>query len=587
MCGIWLLFSKSKQRRLSDGSFYSAFMRFKARGPENSDFKVLDQYNTIIGFHRLAINGLVKASANQPFMYDTDEKVTYVMCNGEIYNYKELATKYDIQLFTGSDCEIIYPLYQKIGKEKLMQELDVEASIIICELNKLTREVKMIIGRDHCGIRPLFVSYTKDEICFSSEKKGIPQLKGSKQKIMHFPPRCYIELSSLDDFQFINYNQYFKFEDIRPTIFNMEMALTTIREEFIDAVKSRMMCDREFACLLSGGLDSSLVSAIASDIQKSRGKVLTTFCVCMDPNSPDPIWAQKVADHIGSRHITIVIPEVVWLIAVLYDSLMKNKEIVTMLESIYNCDVFALMEEYGIDASIVDIIETYDITTVRASTGQYLVSKWIAKNHPEIKVLLIGDGSDELTGGYIYMLKAPSHSEFFDEILKLLNDIHYFDVLRSDRGIASNGLEARVPFLRRQFISAYLSIDVSLRMPSNGVEKSLLRDAFKDTNLLPPDALYRKKEAFSDGVSKKERSWFSILTEIFEKIYTNEEFITKSQKYLHNTPPSKESLYYREWHGEKFDDDDEDNKTTIRFWLPNWSGGTKEPSARTLEHYSQ
>jgi asparagine synthase (glutamine-hydrolysing) len=340
--------------------------------------------------------------------------------------------------------------------------------------------------------------------------------------------------------------------DIKPTIFDMETALKVIREEFIESVKSRMLCDREFACLLSGGLDSSLVSAIASRICKSRGKVLKTFCIGMDENSPDIIWAKKVADYIGSEHTTIIIPEKEWLDAIKH---------------------------------IVYTIESYDITTVRASTGQYLVSKWISQN-TDIKVLLIGDGSDELTGGYIYTLNAPSLEEFHSEILKLMNDIHYFDVTRSDRGIASNGLEARVPFLRKKFIDAYLSIDVKLRMPTNGVEKSLLRDAFKDTDYLPYDVLYRKKEAFSDGVSTHKRSWFSILQEYIENIYTDAEFKEKQNKYTHNKPPTKEALYYREIFEEKFGKNEVTAKIIPRFWLPNWAGNIAEPSARVLKNYN-
>jgi asparagine synthase (glutamine-hydrolysing) len=554
MCGIWLLFTKDSKLELTSYELYKSFMRFKPRGPENSDFKVFDQYSTIIGFHRLAINGLVKSSANQPFMYDTCEKVVYVMCNGEIYNYKELAEKYQIELQTGSDCEIIYPLYQKVGADELTKELDGEFAIIICEIDKITKEVKMIVARDQCGIRPLFMAYSEDTICFSSEMKGLPYLTHDNFKIQQFPPRCYSEITSKDVFSDIQFKEYFSITNIQPIIFDREQALKVIREEFIDSVMSRMMCDREFACLLSGGLDSSLVSAVASRICQSRGKVLKTFCIGMDENSPDIIWAKKVAEHIKSDHTTIIIPEEEWLEAIQH---------------------------------IVDTIESYDITTVRASTGQYLVAKWIAKNRPEIKVLLIGDGSDELTGGYIYTLKAPSHEEFHQEILKLLNDIHYFDVLRSDRGIASNGLEARVPFLRKQFIEKYLSIDVKIRMPNNNIEKSLLRDSFKNTDYLPLDVIERSKEAFSDGVSTMKRSWFSILRENIDKMYTQEEFLEKSEKYLRNKPPTKEALYYRETFVKFFGPREEVAKIIPRFWLPNWSENIKEPSARVLKHYKE
>jgi asparagine synthase (glutamine-hydrolysing) len=556
MCGIWLFFTKNGFRQLGDFNLYKSFMRFKHRGPENTDFKILDQYSTIIGFHRLALNGLVRSTANQPFMFDTDEKVDYVMCNGEIYNYKELAQKYDIQLQTGSDCEILYPLYNKIGAARLMEELDGEFALIICEINKKTKEVKLTIGRDQCGIRPLFIAYSKDEICLSSELKGIPVLDDSNFKIHQFPPRSYLELSSSESLESLNFKQYFDLSKIETKIFERQDAMKLIREEFIESVKSRMMCDREFCCLLSGGLDSSLASAIACDIYKSNGKKLKTFCIGIDPESPDIKYAQIVANHIGSEHTTVILPENVWLDAIMH---------------------------------VVDKIESYDITTVRASTGQYLISKWISEN-TDIKALLIGDGSDELTGGYIYMLKAPNHDEFHSETLKLLNNIHYFDVLRSDRGISSNGLEARVPFLRKKFLEAYLSIDVNLRKPKDGeMEKILLRDAFKETNLLPMEVLYRKKEAFSDGVSTHKRSWFTILQENINKMYTDEEFKLKQEKYTHNKPPSKEALYYRETFEKQFGTKEETANNIPYFWLPNsaWVGDIKEPSARVLSHYSK
>jgi asparagine synthase (glutamine-hydrolysing) len=515
-------------------------------------------------------------------MYDDEDKIIHVICNGEIYNHKSLSQFYDIDLQSGSDCEIIYPLYQKIGT-KIFEELDSESAIIICEFHKTTKEVKFIVSRDTFGIRPLFVRQSENTICFSSERKGLDNLK-KKSKTFQFPPRCFLEFSSLDDFGELKFTEYFNISKIQSVITNREQALKLIHDELIDSVKSRMMCDREFACLLSGGLDSSLITAIAQRILKERGKILKTFCIAMDENSPDARAAKIVAAFCKTFHTTIIIPEIVWILTVLYDIIKKDKSIADLLNKIYNCNIDDIIEEWDIDKSIIEVIESYDITTVRASTGQYLVSKWIAKHHPDIKVLLIGDGSDELTGGYIYMLKAPSHEDFIDEIFKLLNDIHYFDVLRSDRGIASNGQEARVPFLRKQFVSAYLSIDVKLRMPNSGIEKELLRDAFKESELLPMEILYRTKEAFSDGVSTQKRSWYTILKEIFDQIFSNTYF--ENNEYKHNKPPTKESLYYRTIYTELFDDDDDENKIIPRFWLPNWSGNIQEPSARVLAHYN-
>lgn len=606
MCGIWnLIYSggKSREEHQTGGivkdipTFFQAFLRFKGRGPENSDFKIMSQYSTIIGFHRLAINGLKHVQANQPYVFDSlddarilpasffkeqPEKaarhtVTYTMCNGEIYNFQVLAAKHNITLHGLSDCEIVYPLYKLLGGEGMMRELDSESAIIVCEVDKSTGATKTFVSRDVCGIRPLYVAQTTDgaiaKTCFSSELKGIPflhlrpdEVEAQQQlQLSQFPARCWTEITITDANctsavpPALHYNEFFSMNAIPATITDRSVALKVIRDEFVSAVKSRIdHCHREFACLLSGGLDSSLVSGITSfEVCKPAGKQLRTFCLGMCEKSPDLYYAQQVADHIGSNHTAVIIPEKEWLEAV--------KE-------------------------VIYTIETYDITTVRASTGQFLISRWINKN-TDVKVLLIGDGSDELTGGYLYFKNAPSPAAFQEEILKLMNNIHFYDVQRSDRGIASNGLEARVPFLRRKFIEAYLSIDVSLRMPKwdeGEMEKQLLRDAFKDSNYVPQEVLYRKKEAFSDGVSKHERSWFSVLQESIDKMYTQEEFETKRQKYMYHeatAPTSKEALYYREIYEQTFGTSEQAARLLPKFWLPNWSGDIKEPSARVLDHY--
>lgn len=407
--------------------FYKAFMNVKPRGPENSEFKVMSQYNVVLGFHRLCINGLRHISANQPFIYDSaDDKdhdknspssVSYVMCNGEIYNYRELAAEYDIELKTGSDCEIIYPLYKKLGPAKMMEVIDSESAIIICTIDKGTNRSKTFVSRDVCGIRPLYYASSSDGIvCFSSELKGIPFIQknqnsigadsdDTQHQIQQFPPRTWTEIvvdpsdvrkvtGKTEDL--LTFNTFFDMSNIPVTIKDRSQALQVIRTAFIDSVHSRIeTCDREFGCLLSGGLDSSLVASItALDVCKKRGKKVRTFCLGMCDMSPDIIAAKIVADHIGSEHTTVIIPEAEWLNAV---------------------------------RQVIYTIESYDITSVRASTGQYLISRWIAQN-TDIKVLLIGDGSDELTAGYLYHKSAPNADEFHKEVLKLMNNIHLYDV---------------------------------------------------------------------------------------------------------------------------------------------------------------
>jgi asparagine synthase (glutamine-hydrolysing) len=245
--------------------------------------------------------------------------------------------------------------------------------------------------------------------------------------------------------------------------------------------------------------------------------------------------------------------------------------------------VFKVQEFIDAIPSIVYNIETYDITTVRASVGQYLISKWVREN-TNIKVLLIGDGSDELTKGYKYNHKAPNPQVAQEDTKRLLRDIIYFDGQRADRGIASNGLEARLPFLDRRFISLYLSIEPKLTMPIDGIEKWLLRESFKDSNILPNEVLYRSKEAFSDGVSSLKKSWYqTVQDEMNERFkYVSMEDIANT--YPFNTPPSKEALFYRMEFERLF------NKNSVNvipyFWLPKWVGDIKEPSARVLDIYN-
>jgi len=561
MCGIWLLLTKLERFRFvkdkfSDDfmkklsfnfvkdNFFIDFMKLKHRGPDNTYYKIHNDHGLIMGFHRLAING-IRVNSDQPFVLETETSNIYCICNGEIYNYKQMAKKYDIVLTSGSDCDILIHLYLKIGIESMLKEIDGEFAMIICENSKTTNEVKLFVCRDQCGIRPLFVAWDENTIIFSSELKGC----SISSNVQQFPPRTYLTLSSGDNFDNIKFTSYMSFDNIPQTINDFEEAKKIIREEFITSVESRLMADREYGCLLSGGLDSSLVAAITSKKCKENGKILKTFCIGMDEHATDIKYAELVAKHIGSHHTTIIYPETEWL--------------------------------YVID-TVIHAIESYDITTARASIGQYLVSRWISE-YTNIKVLLIGDGSDELTGGYIYTLKAPSKDDFHQEILRLLNNIHFFDVLRSDRGISSNGLEARVPFLSRKFIETYLSISTDLRKPPEGVmEKYLLRSAFEGTNLLPDEILWRKKEAFSDGCSTIERSWFRILQDNMETRMYDKEFKIYQKQYKHCTPPSKEAVTYRIMFESHFGKDEIVSKVIPYFWLPKWCGNISEPSARIL-----
>ena len=540
MCGIWFYLSKNCSYN-NNIELYTSFMNIKHRGPNSSNFVILNKYNLQIGFHRLAINGLINTTANQPFIFNTREKSIYVICNGEIYNYKELAVKYNIELFTGSDCEILHPLYDILGAD-MVNELDGEFAFIMCEIDKITDEINVFVSRDQCGIRPLFVSSSDNFIMFASELKGL-----IGENCYHYPPRHYTKFSSNDNFTEIAFNKYYDVENIPQTITNFEHATKMIRYELINSVKSRLMSDVPIGCLLSGGLDSSLSASIMAFLCPNQK--IKTFCIGMDENATDVSYAKLVAEHIKSDHKTIIIPKQEWLEALEY---------------------------------VICVIESFDITTVRASTAQYLISKWIAANE-NIKVLLVGDGSDELTNGYRYCSNAPDNQSFNDETCRLLNEIHEYDVLRTDRGISHNGLEARVPFLRKEFITKYLSIDVNLRRSEGKIEKYLLREAFAGTNLLPDEVLYRKKEALSDGVSSLTDSWYIIIQKHIDTLITDDEFEMLKNNYIHCQPISKESLYYRQIFEKYFGKCC--SNIIKHYWLPKWCGEVNDPSARELKIY--
>lgn len=558
MCGIWLhLIKKGFKSMLSNGEIYEAFMKIQKRGPDQSVLiKPDEKYGLSIGFHRLAINGL-SLSGDQPFTYETDDKIYYLVCNGEIYNHKKLEKKYGITPTSGSDCEVLLHLWLKIGMDEMSKELDAEYAVCVCELDKTTNEVKLYISRDHLGIRPLYVSGNKNEVVITSDLNGSPFLLKNTEgynKVHQFKPRCNATLSNMQESMYdLNYTQYIDFNDVNTTIYDLETAMLKINRTLRKAVTTRLMSDKQVGALLSGGLDSSLVCAIASEYLKKQGKTLKTFSIGLNGGT-DEFYAKKVAEYIGSDHTHVE---------------FTNKEFLDSLNI------------------VIKTINSFDITTVRASVGQYLISKWVFENS-DIKVLLLGDISDELVSGYMYNFSAPSSEDLHAEAVRLLNDIHFYDGLRADRSVASNSLEGRFPFGFLKFVKLYLSIDPKFRMPTfGGIEKWLLRESFKADAILPNDVLFRIKTAFSDGVSSEEKSWFQIIQEHLETDISNEEFEEEIKEYNHMKPVSKEALYFRRIFESHFGTSEETAKVVPYFWLPKWSGGITEPSARVLQVYKE
>jgi len=555
MCGIFALINTKKDFDL----IKEEFEKGKIRGPENSELLKIN--NTYLGFHRLAINGLNEKS-NQPFKINN----IYCICNGEIYNYKSLAYNYNIDLTTDSDCEIIIQLYIKLGIEKTIKLLDGVFSFVIYDTNINN----LFISRDPFGVRPLY--YFKEHeknFGFSSDLKVLYNLCENKYNIKNFPPGHYFSIilnSTYDEFDNI---QYFKLPEYNLVLNNTEnnsliYTETTLYNTIVDLLKSSVYkrvvdtCERPIACLLSGGLDSSLIAALVSEYLKKNNKKLATFSIGLK-DSEDLKYAKKVADHIDSYHTEIELTE---------DDFFNS-----IPDVIYN-------------------IESYDTTTVRASVGNFLIGKYIKKN-TDFKVIFNGDGADELMGGYLYFRKCPDCNEFDNECKKLLQNINRFDVLRSDKSISSHGLEPRTPFLDKKFVEYYITIDNNFKYETTKkiCEKYLIRKAFEINmpQLLPKEILWRKKEAFSDGVSSLKKSWYNIINDKIYNLYKNSPFLLEELESLLvncnsiNKPTTYEQAYYRYLYNLYYKNTD---NLIPYYWMPKYVKAN-DASARTLDIYNE
>jgi len=529
MCGIFLY----KGQKLNWESLEGDINLIRYRGPDNTHHEMIGN-DVLFSFHRLAIMGTTERG-DQPMKHPNDDSLTLI-CNGEIYNYKDLAKKYNFNLVTGSDCEIILLLFKKFGIEKTVQELDGVFMFVI--LDEGTGQ--LFAGRDPMGVRPGFMGRDGEEIMIASEAK--PLIKYCKE-ISPFPPGTWWHSEKPNHF-----NSFFLYNGIQIQEKTEEDICVKIRSLLIESVKKRLMAEREIGCLLSGGLDSSLISALVNKYYE--GPKLNTFTIGL-PGSTDLEYAQTVADHLETNHHQIEVSESDFLNAI---------ETV-----IYN-------------------IESYDTTTVRASVGNYLVSKYISENS-DCKVIFNGDGADEACCGYVYLKNAPTADALQKESEKLVKEIHYFDVLRSDRSISSNGLEARTPFLDKAFVKYYLSIPAELKSFNgiNRLEKHLLRKAFESQNLLPDEVLWRRKCAFSDGVSAKKKSWHHIIQTFVDAKISDDEFEQEQKKINHCMPILKESYYYRKVFESHFGGHEE---LIPHFWMPNWTD-VIDPSARELDNYQE
>ncbi len=527
----------------------NALRKTRSRGPDES--RIVNTGNGWLGFNRLSIMGLTEEGM-QPFLYGqmrtyspselTESESGYVppegcetvlVCNGEIYGFrpvKDELEKKGYSFISDSDCEILPALYEEYGTG-MFRMLDAEFAMILYD----RREDTYVAARDPIGIRPLYYGILADgTYVFASEPKNLTELT---DEIMPFPPGYYYKNG-----------EFYSYRDMSDVpVYSkdgMEEIAGNIHDRLISGIKKRLDSDTPVGFLLSGGLDSSLVCGIAA---KMLDKPLETWAIGMDVDAIDLKYAKEVAEYIHSNHHEVII---------------SKKDVLNALET------------------VIEALGTYDITTVRASIGMYLVCKAIHEQS-DIRVILTGEISDEIFG-YKYTDFAPSAEEFQKEAEKRIRELHMYDVLRADRCISVNSLEARVPFGDLDFVEYCMAIDPEKKLNRYGKGKYLLRHAFEKDGLIPESILWREKAAFSDAVG---HSMKDDLAEYAEEIYSDEEYEEGILKYEHARPFTKESLLYRDIFEKYYPGQ---SKMVTDFWMPNrnWEGcNVNDPSARVLANY--
>ena len=505
--------------------FLKGFENTVSRGPDDS--RIVDTGNGLLAYHRLAIMEL-SPRGMQPFKLGS----SYVICNGEVYGFQrikeELSANYTFE--TDSDCEVLLPMYMEYGTD-MFAMLDAEFACVIYD----GETGGFIAARDPIGIRPLYYGYDKNGvIVFASEPKN---LVGLVEEIRPFPPGHFYKDGT--------FTCYCDIADVPAVCHDdLETVCKNIHDKLIAGVEKRMVSDAKVGFLLSGGLDSSLVCAIAARDSKEPIK---TFAIGMSEDAIDLKYAKQVAGYIGSDH---------------HEVIFTKEQVLDSLEG------------------LIRMLGTFDITTIRASLGMYHVCKAVHET-TDIRVLLTGEISDELFG-YKYTDFAPDAEAFQKESQKRVRELHMYDVLRADRCIADNSLEARVPFGDLDFVKYVMSVDPELKLNRYGKGKYLLRHAFEEGDYLPEEILWREKAAFSDAVG---HSMVDYLKEYAEEVYKDGEWEKLCEKYTHARPFTKESLLYREIFEKYYPGQSGMIKD---FWMPNreWEGcDVDDPSARVLSNY--
>ena len=535
MCGIFCLLNDQNTEN---------FNLLTHRGPDNSTLLEVD--GVIFGFHRLAILD-TSTKGNQPFVEDD----IVLICNGEIFNYKKLIKDFSLECSSESDCEVIVHLYRKFGIKKTLELLDGEFAFVL--LDRITGE--LWVARDPFGVRPAFLGYNieKDNLDklirfgISSEMKALSSFNECDQipggtfscidiKTMEFKSSSFFNLANPSEYTF-------------PNQISKSVLMKYIHKYLFRAVEKRMMSDVPIGSFLSGGLDSSIITSMAYSLNKN----LQCFTIGLK-GSVDVEYAKKLAEYIkipSSQHHIVE---------------------------------FDLEEGFDAIQEVIYHTETFDVTTIRASVPQYLLAKYIRQN-TNVRVLLSGEGADELFAGYIYSKSAPSAEALRRDTKRLLSELMYFDNLRTDRTTASAGLEVRAPFLDKYLTQVMMHVDPEINMCADKIEKSILREAVQFKRLIPTSILTRGKQAFSDAVSSREQSWYMSVVSVIENLITDEEFEAQRTEYSSPRPLTKEALYYRKIFESYFPNRDH---TIPHYWMPKWQPeNVKDPSATILSVYTE
>ena len=519
MCGILAIIGKGKDINLVK----QLSKRMSHRGPDESDIHVTENGH-ILSHERLSIIDL--HSGKQPIR---GTSTAYMVHNGEIYNHQELREGIlsGHTFRTKSDSEVIVHLYEEFGTE-FCNMLDGDWAFVVVDGDNY------MAGRDPMGVKPLYYGLDdRGRMYFASEMKPIAD---QCKTLSTFPPGHYYTPTK-------GFIKYYKpvYEDFKKAVNPLDLDL--IRETLTEATRKRLMSDVPIGVLLSGGLDSSLTSAIASRLLKLEGKTLHSFSIGLDADAPDAKAAGSVAKYLGTEHHEIH---------------------------------FTVEQGIEILDKLIWHLETYDVTSIRASTPMYFLSKAITDLG--IKVVLSGEGADEIFGGYLYFRNAPTTEDFQKETIERVQKLFTADLLRADKSTMAHGLEARVPFLDKAFLDVSMLIQAEEKQPKTygGKEKYILRKAFDtpDNPYLPDEVLWRQKEQFSDGVGY---NWIDQLIEYCNSKVTDAELATAKDLYPFNTPLTKEAFYYRTIFHKYYPQ--VSAAQTVRKWIPKWQEN-QDPSGR-------